>query len=133
MYLLDTHTVIWFLQGDEKLSSLASKIIVSNSEEIHVSCISFWEIAIKASVGKLTLTKPINKIIEQSEKYWNVEYSLKPELFSFIEKMPFYKIENMEHRDPFDRLLIAQAIASNLSIISCDTKFDLYPNLNRIW
>jgi len=133
MYLIDTHAIIWFLEGNPKLSKTAKHIIENEPENITVSCISLWEIAIKISIGKLIFEYTLDKIIQSIETLWKVNYSFNPITFSILEKIPFPKFNGVEHRDPFDRLLISQAITDNLEIISCDEKFNLYPNIRRIW
>ena len=133
MYLIDTYAIIWFLEGNPDLSPKAKNIIENEAEKITVSCISFWELAIKLSIGKLILEYPLDKIITSVEALWNVSYNLNPGIFHLIENMPFPKSNGIEHRDPFDRMLISQAITNNLQIISCDEKFDLYQSIKRIW
>ncbi len=132
-YLIDTHVLLWACAGTDKLSQRAN-ILISNSENyITVSLISFWEVAIKASIGKLDFRISIQELHDVSN---NKDFELiLPDLktIDLINKMPFYKLNGMEHRDPFDRMLIAQAITENIPIISADTKFDLYPEVQRIW
>jgi len=133
MYIVDTHAIIWFIEGNPNLSETAKNLMVNKPDEIMISCVSLWEIAIKISIRKLELEQPFEEIIKKVEELWNINYYPPPELFSFIEKLPFHKINGIEHRDPFDRMLIAQSLTTNIPIISCDEKFDLYPEINRIW
>jgi len=132
-YLIDTHILLWIVSEPKKLSKNSNKIISNLDNKIIVSLVSFWEIAIKSSLGKLdfnTSIKELSKITFQKE----IEI-IQPQVnaISIIQKLPFYKFENSEHRDPFDRMLIAQAITENIPIISADDKFDLYPEIERIW
>jgi len=133
MYLLDTHAIIWFLEGNSSLSQAAKSLLVNDSEKIIVSSVSFWEMAIKISINKLDLEKPLSTVIKNVENLWSVDYKLTPDDFYLIENMPFVKFNGIEHRDPFDRMLIAQALTRKIHIISCDEKFDLYPTITRIW
>ncbi|HEY4194057.1 MAG TPA: type II toxin-antitoxin system VapC family toxin [Mucilaginibacter sp.] len=118
--LIDTHILIWYLNGDNTLPSNLLAIIENEQNQIIVSTISLWEITIKISSGKLELTKTLAEI----EKYLaGKELQLLHIGFDALIKLkdlPYY------HRDPFDRLLIAQAISENLTIISADRHFEAY-------
>jgi PIN domain nuclease of toxin-antitoxin system len=128
--LLDTHTLLWFIEGDEQLSKKAKRLIEDSDNEVYVSFISFLEISIKLKIGKLHLTKSFKEIYQDT-------------LMAGIETMglEFSHIENYQsvpliadHRDPFDRILIATALHENLSIITIDEKFDQYKNIiDIIW
>jgi len=126
-YLLDTHAFLWCSENDEKLSPKAAKIIANPENDIFVSIASFWEICIKISIDKLQ-----TKIaVEQLEKYLiDNNITLLP-----IKLKHTFLLKNLPliHRDPFDRLLIAQAITENLIILSRDTNFDKYENVTTIW
>jgi len=132
-YLIDTHILLWLTAEPHKLSNISKEIILNIENAIYVSIMSFWEVAIKTSIGKLefytTIEELTNKTLEK-----NIEI-ITPNIQTIakIQIMPFYKIQNIEHRDPFDRMIIAQAITENIPIISADTKFDLYPEIQRIW
>jgi PIN domain nuclease of toxin-antitoxin system len=118
--LLDTHTFIWFLNGDKNLSITAKKYIEDIDAENYLSIVTLWEIAIKISLGKLELNIPFEKL----EAYiLENNFQILPILFNdFIElsNLPFH------HRDPFDRLLIAQSIGNTLNLISKDSVFVEY-------
>jgi len=124
--LLDTHTFLWFLDGNEELSKQARMIIENPQNEKFISIASFWEIAIKNSLGKLTLDVPFaelkNEAIKNSFKVLPISFedTLK------LNKLPFH------HRDPFDRIIISQAIVNNLTIVSCDKNFIFYYD-NLLW
>jgi len=126
-YLIDTHTLLWASENSERLSSLAKKIIDLKPNIILVSIVSFWEIAIKTSLGKLETKIPFNSLkqylIETNYTLLNIDF----DALGYVKTLPFH------HRDPFDRMLIAQAITENIPIISADTKFDLYSEIQRIW
>lgn len=126
-YLLDTHTFLWFIENNKNLPESIRSLIQTTQEEVYVSIVTPWEIAIKTSIGKLSLSKPI-EILFPSEITTN-KFILLPISYSHIielVKLPFH------HNDPFDRMLIAQAMNLNLSIISRDTSFEDY-GIHRIW
>ena len=126
-YLLDTHTLLWITTDDPKLSKKAKNIYLDAENEILLSIASIWELAIKSSIGKITFQKDLDDFIDFHVKGNNIEI-LKIELPHVlrIEKLPFH------HRDPFDRLIIAQAIEDNLKILGADNIFDKY-KVKRIW
>jgi len=126
-YILDTHTLIWFCEGNDKLSK-KSKAIIENKENIlFVSFASLWEIVIKLSLGKLKTSIDLNNL----DKFINEnEISI---LNSNINHLKALEILPFHHDDPFDRFIIAQAISENFLIISKDSNFDLYKNLKVIW
>ncbi|MCY3721045.1 MAG: type II toxin-antitoxin system VapC family toxin [Candidatus Poribacteria bacterium] len=126
-YLLDTHTLIWFLTGDKKLSDKARGLIDNPDNRKFLSIASLWEIAIKVSLGKLALNKPFEKLFPE-QLYFNRIEILDVTVGNLIKltTLPFH------HRDPFDRLIIAQAFAEELPIIGADAAFDAY-GINREW
>ncbi|SRR6266404_1402361 len=100
--LLDTHTFLWFFIGDNTLSRTARTLIEDESNEKFFSIASLWEIAIKVSIGKLTLTAPFDDIFpDQLAKNGIDVLTITPAHASAVTNLPFH------HRDPFDRLLIA--------------------------
>lgn len=125
-YLLDTHVLIWFLNGDKDLSTKARKAIESAEATNFVSIASLWEMAIKISLDRLELKFSFESIAEQM---LNNNFQLLPITFKdtlILSNLKFH------HRDPFDRLLIAQAMNNNFTIISRDKQFDNY-KVNLIW
>ena len=127
--LLDTHTLIWFFAGDSQLSANARILIEDEDNNKLVSIASIWEMAIKESKGHLNLSLPLHEYIAQklSLEDFNL-LNINLDHLSQIVTMPFY------HKDPFDRLLIAQAIMEGIPILSKDSAFDAYSkNLNLIW
>ena len=126
MYLLDTNALLFFLYDSEKLSKRASEVIYHNDEKICVSIVSLWEIAIKSSIGKLEIKSSISKIAETCEKEQFDILSIKPFHLDEIGRLP------MIHGDPFDRLIISQAIVENLIIITKDGTIPLY-NVKVLW
>ncbi len=125
MYLLDTHTFIWFLSNSSELSSRACTAICSNTK-VYISYGSLWEIAIKKSLGKLKLPYTMHDLVHISHKEYIQLLGFSAEDLDIVEKLPFI------HRDPFDRLLIAQAQSRNLTIITRDTIIPQY-DVKTLW
>jgi PIN domain nuclease of toxin-antitoxin system len=123
--LLDTHTLLWFLENDPQLPT-TTRTRIETTATAFISIVSLWEIAIKTNIGKLTLTIPFSQL--QTELTTQNITQL-PITFSDLET---YHNLPLHHRDPFDRLLISQAINHNLPFISRDTEFAPYP-IEQIW
>ena len=126
-YLLDTHTFLWFLEGNNSLSSKARIIIEDADNTIYVSIASIWEIAIKISISKLKLSVNLEEVKTEIVKN---NFEILPLDFEHI-----IELTNLEqiHKDPFDRIIISQAISEKCTIISKDSKFDFYKNVNVLW
>ena len=124
--LLDTHTFLWFLAGNSELSKKARTLIENPKNEKYISIVSFWEIAIKNSLGKLTLDVPFAEL--KAEVIKN-SFQILPITFEDtlqLSILPFH------HRDPFDRIIISQAKVNQLTLISRDNNFSLY-HVNLLW
>lgn len=119
-YLLDTHTFLWFISGDKQLPESVVKKIEDISEPCYISIASFWEIAIKIQIGKLKLE------ISLEELYRFAEIN-QIEIISINEKhlVTLLKL-GLIHNDPFDRLIIAQAISEKLIVVTKDKEFKKY-------
>ncbi len=124
--LLDTHSLIWFSEGNTELTEKTITYIKSLNNNIYVSIASLWEIAIKLNIGKLFLTKPFDKFIQELELY---NFEILPIKTNHLIK---YSKLQIIHRDPFDRIIISQALFEDLPIISKDKIFDSY-GVARIW
>lgn len=125
--LLDTHTLLWFIAGDQNLSANARSLIEDAEVEKFVSAASIWETAIKISIGKMNLFAPFDKLFpHQLDVNGFTLLPIEIKHTSQIVLLPFH------HRDPFDRILIAQAIEEKMSLISIDAAFDAYA-VTRIW
>jgi PIN domain nuclease of toxin-antitoxin system len=133
LFLLDTHTLIWFLDNDSRLP-IGTKEQIESAEAVFVSIVSLWEIAIKINIGKLTLKTNFQAIA--AERRASFEQNLIEQDISIlpidIAAIQTYLNLPLHHRDPFDRILIAQSIDLALTIISCDIQFDAYP-VTRLW
>ena len=125
-YLLDTHKFIWFINGEEELSSLARKAIEHKDANNFVSIASLWEIAVKLSIGKLKLKTPFVAVPEQIA---NNGFQILPITFEDTLKLSALPLH---HRDPFDRLIIAQSMTNQLTVISRDKQFPGY-GITTIW
>ena len=126
-YLLDTHALLWFLAGGKQLSGKARQLIEDLDNEIFVSIVSLWEIAIKVSLGKLTLTKSFEDLFPEQLHLNSIE--ILPITVDSLIKLTALP---SHHRDPFDRLIIAQALVEGLPIIGVDSAFDAY-GISREW
>ena len=125
-YLLDTHTLLWYHNGDSQLSVKAKEILDNTDVQKYFSIASFWEIAIKISVKKLRLDYSFNelheKIVVRNIPVLNININHT----ETISNLPLH------HRDLFDRMIIAQSITEDLTIISKDKNFSLYP-IKLLW
>ena len=120
-YLLDTQALIWALENNPRLSAKASNLITNGDNTLWVSIASLWEMAIKLSINKLELTQPLDEIIRRLPEMEVSILTVQPEHVLVVEKLPLF------HRDPFDRIIIAQAIVEKFEIISSDEQFPFYP------
>jgi PIN domain nuclease of toxin-antitoxin system len=130
-YLLDTHTFIWTLSEDEKLSDVARPIIENTNNSIFVSSVSFWEISLKFSTGKLKLSGFVPEEMPELSKKLGFEI-ITP---TPNESASFHKLIITTHKDPFDRMLIWQAIQRDLVFISKDESLKQYKaaGLKLLW
>ncbi len=125
--LLDTHTLLWFALTDPRLSGTAVLLIMDPENEKLVSPASYWEIAIKISIGKYALSKPYETFMEGTIDKNGFGYlHIDPKHTAILTALPFH------HKDPFDRLLIAQAMIEGIPIVSADTVLDSYA-VQRLW
>ncbi len=128
-YLLDTHTFIWLMISPEKLSQKCKKLLIS-SENISVSSIALWEISIKFSLGKLELTGILPEELLIKSKEINIHIMD----FDSSDAISYYKLPR-HHKDPFDRMLVWQAIRNKMTLISKDNRLEAYAEngLQLIW
>ena len=126
-YLLDTHTFLWFLDGSTNLSGKARRVIENTENTKFISIASIWEIAIKMNLGKLKLDIKLEELREEIIKN-NFEILY----LDFEHLIELSKLEEI-HKDPFDRIIIAQAIFEKQAIISKDSNFSLYSSIQVFW
>jgi PIN domain nuclease of toxin-antitoxin system len=118
--LLDTHTFIWFISGDQALPQRALNAIKDTDNKCYISIASIWEIAIKFSLKKLELKSDFDNIIDFLAAN---DIEILPINFQHLQKVITLEFH---HRDPFDRLIIAQGLVENLTIITKDENFPRY-------
>jgi PIN domain nuclease of toxin-antitoxin system len=125
--LLDTHALLWFLSGSGRLSATARIAIEDMANERFFSVAGAWEIAIKASLGKLDLTVPFEKLVPGELRSNDIELlPITPAHLVAVMALPFH------HRDPFDRMYVAQAAAEGATVVSADPALDAY-GIPRLW
>ena len=125
-YLIDTHTLIWFITDNKKLPSSTREIIIDENNNCFVSIASYWEIGIKYSLGRFDFEADLEEIFEIIEATGFEVLPITTIQISQNAKLEFH------HRDPFDRIIIAQAITENIALISKDRFFKEY-NVEVIW
>ena len=118
--LLDTHTFIWWDSEPSKLSERALELLINKDNIRLLSVVSLWEIQIKHQLGKLTLNKALGENIAIQQNNYIGILPISVEQILALDSLPIY------HKDPFDRLLIAQANIENAVLISCDSVFSNY-------
>ena len=132
IYLLDTHTFIWAISKTNNLSKKSKEIIFERQNEIYVSTVSFWEISLKTRINKISFEK-LN-IDDFPEHARTMDFNIID--LQETETITFHKLPLKEnHKDPFDRMLIWQAITGKMALISKDKLFEQYKNdgLKLIW
>lgn len=125
--LLDTQAFLWLSIDSSMLSKKAKDIFLNNKNDFYLSIASVWEMAIKASLGKLIIPGGVkNFVLHQLQE-------------NSIEQLPIHfrhalRVENLpfHHRDPFDRLIISQSLEEKIPVLSCDKIFDQY-DVKRLW
>ncbi len=125
--LLDTHTLLWFLSDAPNLSKLARATLEDSSHERWLSPISLLEIALKVRIGKLTLAAPFGTLFPEQLQANHVRLlPIEAHHAAAVAAMPLH------HRDPFDHLIIAQAMEEGMTLVSADVTFDAYGAI-RLW
>ena len=126
-YLIYTHTLLWIVTKDQKLSEKAKKLYLNTEKLIFFSLASVWEIAIKISLKKLSIEEPLKDFIQSQIKGNDIKIlNIEIKHILSLENLPYY------HCDPFDRLIISQSMNENIPVLGSDKVFDLYP-IKRIW
>jgi PIN domain nuclease of toxin-antitoxin system len=125
-YLIDTQAILWYSENDDLLSPNAISVISNPQSICYFSIVLVWELAIKIKKGNLKLSKTLEETV----------FLLKENYFQVldIEEVDVFKTMELDffHKDPFDRIIISQALTRNIEIVSSDSVFDLYP-IKRIW
>ena len=125
--MLDTHAFLWFVLNDPQLSASAKTQIEDATTEVFVSPAVYWEIAIKLRLGKIDLHASYDEFIQRGivENDFTI-LPIEPKHTSVLTAMPLH------HRDPFDRLLVAQATVEKMAVVSADSALDAY-GVRRVW
>ena len=125
--LLDTHTFLWFVLNDPQLSATAKAHVEDPANDILISPASYWEIAIKVRLKKLDLFAPYDDFMHRGIVGNDFEIlPIEPKHTSILTTLPLH------HKDPFDRLLVAQAMAEQIPLVSADAALDAY-SIIRLW
>lgn len=125
--LLDTHTFLWLITDDDRLSETARQTFLDPENGIFFSVASLWEICIKMSLEKVSLKTGWFQTIQEEMKANAIQWlPIEIQHCAEIAELPFH------HRDPFDRLLIAQAMVEDMQLLSRDNRLSAY-NIKRIW
>lgn len=126
--LLDTHSFLWWIANSKKISETARELISDSTNEIYLSAVSTWEIAIKEQLGKLSVPKPLPRFFSEQMRLNGFQFlPIELEHSCRVNSLPLI------HRDPFDRLLIAQGITENLPILTIDKLIRSYKEIKTIW
>ena len=126
-FLIDTHTFIWYVTNNSKLSSVAQKLIDDGNNDVLLSIASVWEMGIKHSIGKLTFELPFMTFVTLQMQQNSMEIlNIRIEHLDVVANLPLH------HRDPFDRLIISQTMVEQLPIVGVDKAFDSYA-VRRLW
>ncbi len=125
--LLDTHVFLWLNDDPERLSKTVKDLCVSGEHEYYLSIASPWEMQIKSQLNKLSLAMPIEELIQKNVQENNIQL-LPVELahIAYLSQLP------QHHRDPFDRMIIAQAMLEGMTIVSADLAFSAY-SVPLVW
>lgn len=121
--LLDTHTLLWWQTASPRLSAAVRGVLLQPESAIWVSAASWWEIGIKVSLGRLPQAVPMQALMQDALDAGFLDLPIRPSHVLRLSQLPF---PDNGHRDPFDRMLIAQALEENLTLLSSDEKFSAY-------
>ena len=119
-YLLDTHVLLWFLAGSPQLPDTLRTLLQDPDQQLYASLISFWEMALKLQIGKLTLPESLADIFAKTQQVQIEILPLKSQHILALQQLPLH------HRDPFDRILLAQCQSESLTLMSRDEKLAAY-------
>ena len=120
--LLDTHTFLWLVEGSPNLSRLAATALGDPANSLYLSVASVWELAIKIGSKKLTLSDPLDLFVSK----WTPAYQLALLPIEVAHALAVVALP-AHHRDPFDRILLAQATVEGMTLLTADAKLALYP------
>ena len=124
--ILDTCSVLWYFNGNDEMPQTTREVILNSENTIHVSIATVWEVAIKMSIGKLSFDGGIDGFIEAIEDEGFLLLDITTGHIKAVKDLPFI------HRDPFDRILVAQAIVEELPILTTDSEIKKY-DIKSVW
>lgn len=125
--LLDTHTFLWAVSEPARIPRRVLAALQRRTNELHLSAVSIWEMAIKRSIGKLSTDIGIGELIELGRRKMQLQtMDVTADHALLVETLPWH------HKDPFDRLLIAQALWEDITVVGADSRFDDYI-AKRLW
>ncbi len=125
--LMDTHALLWAINGDEKLGKEAVKAFNNPETELFFSMAGYWEICIKISLGKLQLARDWERIIEKEMRLNSIKWlQIQKSHLEALVDLPFH------HRDPFDRLMVAQSLFENMTMMTKDNEIRKYA-ISILW
>ena len=125
--LLDTHSFLWFVTNDAQLSARALALISDPANDVFISPATFWEVAIKVSIGKYPLTVPFDSFFTTALTANTISIlPIEIRHAAMVAAMP------MHHKDPFDRMIAAQSLVEQISVVSVDVALDSY-GVIRLW
>ncbi len=125
--LVDTHTLLWAIDAPEKLGSEAREVLTAPGQRIFASTVSLWEIAIKISLNRLDLNPDWRGVIAAGLRHMHARWlTVEPAHCGIVSTLPWW------HRDPFDRMLVAQAISEDLDLVTRDRAMADY-GVRVIW
>jgi PIN domain nuclease of toxin-antitoxin system len=132
-FLLDTIAFDFLVNANGDIPKTTKSLIEDSQNNLFLSIVSIWEMSIQAAQQKITFAKPFQEVIyEELRKHEITLIELSVEDTHTQASMPFLNIHGKQHKDPFDRIIIAQAIHRTLPVVSCDSKFPFYP-IEVIW
>ena len=125
--LIDTSTFLWFLTSDQRLSETAATAIRSEENDARLSAVSFWEILVKHQLGRLPLPEPPSSYIPKQRKRHGISsLALRERAMAHLPRLPPL------HKDPFDRMLVCQALEHGLLLVTSDPLLRAYP-IKTLW
>jgi len=128
--LLDTHTLLWHALSAPQVSGNAATLLADTTNSLHLSMASVWEVAIKVGLGKLTLNATYPDFVARGIRVLNLTVlPITLDDCAAYERLPF---PDPQHRDPFDRMIVAHALRHGLSVVGVDAAFDAY-GVPRLW
>lgn len=134
MIIVDTHALLWFLAGDDRLAQPARQAIEDRSNDVRVSDASLWEIAIKLSIGKLSLTNGVAGLSRAAFVDNGFErLEIRTDHLIDVSILPFVEYAGRTHRDPFDRLLVAQTRVEGASLVTAETWWAAAYGVEIVW